>query len=68
MTADPRILRANNSWTPDLFAARFGYTKMLKFFIEEIYSNQNSRMMSNLIVLNIHSGSLKSAYYLDNTI
>lgn len=39
LKSDPRNLRAHNSWTPDLFAARFGYTEMLKYFIEEIYEN-----------------------------
>lgn len=62
---DPKELRANNNWTPDLFSAWFGYTEMLKFFLSEIYQNQNNKIMTNLIVLNIHSGSLKTAYFLD---
>lgn len=37
MKEDPRNLKANNGWSPDLFAARFGYTEMLKYFLEEVY-------------------------------
>ena len=36
---EPRDLRANNDWTPDLFSARFGYTNMLQFFLEDVYPN-----------------------------
>ena len=63
---DPRNLKANNGWSPDLFAARFGYTDMLKYFLEEIYPNQLNRKLLDLILLNIHSGSLRSVYYLND--
>lgn len=62
---DPKNLRAQNGWSPDLFAARFGYTEMLEFFLESVYnSNFNDKKISDLILLNIHSGSLETMYYL----
>ena len=60
---DPKKLRAQNGWNPDLFAARFGYTDMLMYFLEEIYQGPKRRI-SDLVLLNIHSGSLKTMYYL----
>ena len=35
---------------------------MLMFFLEEIYNEK--RRISDLVLLNIHSGSLKTMYYL----
>ena len=58
-------LRAQNGWGPDLFSARFGYTSMLKFFFTNIYKNRTTKI-SDLILLNIHSGSLKTMYFLQN--
>lgn len=33
---DLKNLRALNGWSPELFAARFGNTEILKYFLEEI--------------------------------
>jgi len=56
-------MRAQNGWTPDLFAARFGYTEMLKYFFNQIYAIKEKKV-SDLILLNIHSGSLETMYFL----
>lgn len=65
-----KYLVATNGWHPWLFAARFGYSEMLQYFIETFKLNESSAgnsaadLMSNLILLTIHSGSLNTMYYL----
>ncbi len=66
---DLKKLRAQNGWSPDLFSARFGYTDMLKYFLEDVYQyTKQKKKISDLILLNIHSGSLKTMYYLQKFI
>lgn len=65
-----KYLVATNGWHPWLFAARFGYSEMLQYFIETFRLHENvagssaADLMSNLILLTIHSGSLNTMYYL----
>ena len=55
---------AYNGWTVELFAAWFGYYEMLIYFINEIICDKSIKKISDLILLNIHSGNLDTIVYL----
>ena len=56
---------AHNDWSPTLFASRFGYYKMLKYFLDEIkVPRSKPDNFIYLVLLAIYSGNFKVIFYL----